>query len=205
MKIKSLLKVMSIALAGQFLFSCNTAEYYRFAPVSSNSSYNKAKVKPAEEAKEAQVVVAEDMLASTSPDTDAAPADLEANASSPAPVLFEKEVLKKKNIAKVEKQPNAPESNATINEAAALSEAKERLASMSKAEKKAFKKEVKKALRESQATSNVLLIILAILLPPLAVGLYEGITNRFWISLILTILGVLPGVIYSLLVVTGTI
>ncbi|MBD3639295.1 MAG: YqaE/Pmp3 family membrane protein [Crocinitomicaceae bacterium] len=35
----------------------------------------------------------------------------------------------------------------------------------------------------------VLLIILAIILPPLAVGIYEGITGRFWLVLVLWILG----------------
>lgn len=32
-------------------------------------------------------------------------------------------------------------------------------------------------------------IILAIFIPPLAVGLYEGITGRWWLNLILTIIG----------------
>jgi uncharacterized membrane protein YqaE (UPF0057 family) len=35
----------------------------------------------------------------------------------------------------------------------------------------------------------VLLVILAIILPPLAVGIFEGITTRFWIDFILWILG----------------
>ncbi|RYF79670.1 MAG: YqaE/Pmp3 family membrane protein [Chitinophagaceae bacterium] len=47
-----------------------------------------------------------------------------------------------------------------------------------------------------------MLVILAILLPPLAVYLHEGTTNtRFWISLLLTLLLWLPGVIYALIVV----
>jgi len=52
----------------------------------------------------------------------------------------------------------------------------------------------------------VLLIILAILLPPLAVYLHQGeINSKFWISLLLTLLFFIPGVIYALLVVTGEI
>lgn len=35
----------------------------------------------------------------------------------------------------------------------------------------------------------ILLVIIAIIIPPLAVFLYEGVTNRFWIDLILAILG----------------
>lgn len=49
-------------------------------------------------------------------------------------------------------------------------------------------KKYKKNKRESGAML-VLLIILAIILPPLAVGIYEGITGRFWLVLVLWILG----------------
>lgn len=66
-------------------------------------------------------------------------------------------------------------------------------------------KHVKMSNKSLMGSETVLLVILAILLPPLAVGLYEGITTRFWISLLLTILFWLPGVIYAILVVTGTI
>ncbi len=52
---------------------------------------------------------------------------------------------------------------------------------------------------------TILLVIIAIFIPFLAVGLYEGITTRFWISLLLTILLFFPGLIYAILVVTGTI
>lgn len=67
----------------------------------------------------------------------------------------------------------------------------------------------------------VLLVILAIFIPPLAVALYEGITMRFWIDLILAIVGYgigfaffgfgvawlcgLAAVIYALLIVLGVI
>lgn len=47
----------------------------------------------------------------------------------------------------------------------------------------------------------ILYIILAILIPPLAVGLLYGITGKFWISLLLTLLFYIPGMIYSLIVV----
>ena len=51
----------------------------------------------------------------------------------------------------------------------------------------------------------ILALILAILIPFLGVLVFEGVTNRFWISLILTLLFFLPGMIYAILVVTGTI
>ena len=59
--------------------------------------------------------------------------------------------------------------------------------------------------KDTNDDMNILLIILAILIPFLAVGLYEGITTRFWISLILSLLFWIPGIIYAILVVTGTI
>ncbi|RNI29358.1 YqaE/Pmp3 family membrane protein [Rufibacter latericius] len=77
---------------------------------------------------------------------------------------------------------------------------------MTKAEKKEFRKDLKNSLRDANEASDVVEIILAILLPPLAVFLHEGeVGSRFWISLLLTILFFLPGVIYALLVVTDTI
>lgn len=72
-----------------------------------------------------------------------------------------------------------------------------------RAKKKAMRKELKKLKKKKRATDDrtVLLVILAILLPPAAVGVYEGITTRFWISLLLTLLFFLPGIIYALIVV----
>ncbi len=94
-------------------------------------------------------------------------------------------------------------------------------------EKKSRFKELKKTLKKYNAdkkagndfsTNTLLLVLLAILIPPLAVYLHEGDTNnRFWISVILTVLGYflfsfagiillgsLPGIIYSLIIVLGS-
>lgn len=74
---------------------------------------------------------------------------------------------------------------------------------------KEAKKEIKNFKREKRNggeadTNTLLLVILAILLPPLAVYLHQGeINTKFWISLILTLLGFLPGIIYALIVVLG--
>jgi uncharacterized membrane protein YqaE (UPF0057 family) len=48
--------------------------------------------------------------------------------------------------------------------------------------------------------SSLLKIILAFLLPPLAVALEYGIGGKFWINVLLTLLGYIPGVIHALLV-----
>ena len=81
------------------------------------------------------------------------------------------------------------------------SERRERIKE-SKNELKLFRQERKAGNQPS--TNTLLLVILAILLPPLAVYLHEGVINsKFWISLLLTLLFFIPGVIYALIVVLG--
>jgi len=48
---------------------------------------------------------------------------------------------------------------------------------------------------------KIIEIIFAILLPPLGVALRFGITKHFWINLLLTILGYLPGIIHAFYVI----
>ncbi len=60
------------------------------------------------------------------------------------------------------------------------------------------------ATRDWSSTSDLpmwLMIVFCIILPPLAVGLKFGIVDKFWISLLLTLLFWIPGVIYALIVV----
>jgi uncharacterized membrane protein YqaE (UPF0057 family) len=82
--------------------------------------------------------------------------------------------------------------------------------SLSKAEKKARIADAKQMMKDYKAekaagdggTNTLLLAILAILLPPLAVYLHENAINtKFWISLLLTLIFWIPGVIYALIVV----
>jgi uncharacterized membrane protein YqaE (UPF0057 family) len=85
---------------------------------------------------------------------------------------------------------------------------------------KHFRKELKnlraaKKRGEEVDTNTVLLVLLAIILPPVAVYLHEGTTNtKFWITLLLTVLGItgffifgwyayLAAVIYALIIVLG--
>jgi uncharacterized membrane protein YqaE (UPF0057 family) len=85
--------------------------------------------------------------------------------------------------------------------------------SLSKKEKKERIKEVKKEIKNFKKekrkgadtdTNTLLLVIIAIIVPPLAVYLHQGeINTKFWISLILTLLGWLPGIIYALIVILG--
>lgn len=82
-----------------------------------------------------------------------------------------------------------------------------------KKELKAFKKAKRKGADPD--TNTLLLVIIAILLPPLAVYLHQGeINNKFWITLLLWILGIIGGfflswfallaaIVYALIVVLG--
>ncbi len=109
---------------------------------------------------------------------------------------------------------NAPATPAAT-EAAALEAARayrESLKELSGKERRTLRrqqmKEAKAALSAHQDpdTGDVFLILLAIFLPPVAVLVYEGeLNNRFWIALLLTLLLLLPGIIYALLVITGNI
>ena len=48
---------------------------------------------------------------------------------------------------------------------------------------------------------DLLRILLAILLPPLGVFLQVGIGKHFWINILLTILGFIPGIIHAVWVI----
>ncbi|MDB5197746.1 MAG: hypothetical protein JWP88_2117 [Flaviaesturariibacter sp.] len=113
-----------------------------------------------------------------------------------------------------------PEANAIVPtkppvsgtpDAATVKEALKSFQHLSAKEKKVKMKEVKKAVKAFKAekrakkgpvASQLIQIIFAILIPPLGVYLHEGeINKRFWIDLLLTLLFILPGIIYALVVV----
>lgn len=48
---------------------------------------------------------------------------------------------------------------------------------------------------------DVLRIIIAILLPPLGVFLQVGLGAQFWINILLTILGYIPGIIHAVYII----
>ena len=48
---------------------------------------------------------------------------------------------------------------------------------------------------------DILRIIAAILLPPLGVFLQVGIGAQFWINIILTILGYIPGIVHAVWII----
>jgi len=110
---------------------------------------------------------------------------------------------------------NSPSSATSEPAPTTLKEALKEFKSLSKSERKSRLKDAKKQLKKLKAdkkagklskkeTEMWLLIILCILLPPLAVYLHQGeINSKFWISIVLTLLFWIPGVIYALIVVLG--
>jgi uncharacterized membrane protein YqaE (UPF0057 family) len=48
---------------------------------------------------------------------------------------------------------------------------------------------------------DILKIIACIILPPLGVGLHVGLTMHFFLNIVLTILGYIPGIIHALFVI----
>ena len=149
--------------------------------------------------------------------------EIESHASSP--------VASVKEVPVVKKFPK--EEDLTARQEQAIREVKERLQNMSRQEKKEIRRQVRK-LRisdyvknlpasekelndlQQEGEVNLVALILAIFIPPLGVFIDQGVNNKFWISLVLTILGVtsflfipaiglLPAVVYSVLVVLNFI
>lgn len=48
---------------------------------------------------------------------------------------------------------------------------------------------------------DLIRIIIAILLPPLGVFLQEGLGKQFWINVLLTLLGYIPGIVHAVWVI----
>ncbi|WP_258098033.1 YqaE/Pmp3 family membrane protein [Marinoscillum pacificum] len=49
---------------------------------------------------------------------------------------------------------------------------------------------------------GIIEILLALFLPPIAVLLKFGLSGKFWLNLLLTILGMLPGIIHAFYVLS---
>ncbi|MCA9395345.1 MAG: YqaE/Pmp3 family membrane protein [Candidatus Omnitrophica bacterium] len=50
---------------------------------------------------------------------------------------------------------------------------------------------------------DIVRIVLAVFLPPVAAYMQVGVTQHFWINIVLTILGGLPGMIHALWLVVS--
>jgi uncharacterized membrane protein YqaE (UPF0057 family) len=69
---------------------------------------------------------------------------------------------------------------------------------------KQHRKDIRKALKQAKPQGNnnqVLCAVIAIFIPFLGVALWSGINIDFWITLLLTFLFFIPGLIYALYVI----
>jgi uncharacterized membrane protein YqaE (UPF0057 family) len=57
------------------------------------------------------------------------------------------------------------------------------------------------ATQKESTTMDILRIILSILLPPVGVFLQVGFTTHFFINIVLTILGYIPGIIHAIWII----
>ena len=55
--------------------------------------------------------------------------------------------------------------------------------------------------RSTVTGSDIFKILFAILLPPLGVFLEVGLKGHFWLNILLTLLGYIPGIIHALYVI----
>ena len=99
------------------------------------------------------------------------------------------------------------------NQRAITREAFTAFKTLPKGERKERLKNARKAIRNYYAdkksgkdTNTLILVVLAILLPPVAVYLYEQETNtKFWITLLLFLLGIAGAVFFSWLLIFAAI
>ncbi len=203
MKFRNLLNLAITLIAGQLLFACNSAKYYEFA-AKKPEAYNTTKAKPAPTSDANTLTLSEIALEAADKNAEAknSQPQLEASIATSKPAATSIKHLNNKAV-----ESKTVLETKTVTETAALELAKERMASMTKLEKKALKNDLKEALKQDRRVSNtsIVEIILAVLLPPLAVFLHDGIGTSFWINIILTLLFVVPGIIHALLVVTDSI
>ena len=51
---------------------------------------------------------------------------------------------------------------------------------------------------------DLIRIILAVILPPLGVFMQVGIGKHFWINILLTLLGYIPGIVHAIWIIART-
>jgi uncharacterized membrane protein YqaE (UPF0057 family) len=53
----------------------------------------------------------------------------------------------------------------------------------------------------SPSTADLLRVLLSVALPPLGVFLQEGLGTQFWLNVLLTLLGYLPGLVHAIWII----
>ena len=55
--------------------------------------------------------------------------------------------------------------------------------------------------RRDSGAGDFIRILIAILLPPLGVFLEVGLTGQFWLNILLTLLGYIPGIVHAVWII----
>lgn len=53
----------------------------------------------------------------------------------------------------------------------------------------------------STSTADFLRVVVSVLLPPLGVFLQEGLGTQFWLNVLLTLLGYVPGLVHAIWII----
>lgn len=56
-------------------------------------------------------------------------------------------------------------------------------------------------LMSSASSADLVRIILSVLVPPLGVFLQEGLGTQFWLNVLLTLLGYIPGLVHAVWII----
>ncbi len=54
---------------------------------------------------------------------------------------------------------------------------------------------------QTESRGDIIPVLLAIILPPLGVFLQEGLKTHFWINVVLTLFGYVPGIIHAVWII----
>lgn len=111
--------------------------------------------------------------------------------------------------------PVSPSDSLNLEQKAIAKSAFEELRGLSKSERKERFRKARKEIRAFKAArkagsdadvNTLILVVLAILLPPLAVYLHEQETNtKFWVTLLLFLLGIAGAVFFSWLLIFAAV
>ncbi len=121
------------------------------------------------------------------------------------PVITSRAAVLPSSSSPVPDKPDAAAIKAAIMEFKALPKKEKKLKiKQAKQAIKDFKRERRKG--NDPEVETLLLVIIALFIPPLAVYLHQGETNqKFWITTLLFVIGILAGFIFSWLLILASI
>lgn len=56
-------------------------------------------------------------------------------------------------------------------------------------------------ITSNETENDLIRILLSVLLPPIGVAMEVGITKHFWINVILTLFGYIPGIVHAIYII----